>query len=950
MRPYTWMCRLIVGGLFVSSSLFAQTGRISVRVTDQASGDPIAGAEIAIEGSSGQMTPAGTTQSDGTYSAAASPGSYAVFISAIGYQARRVTGVTVSAGGTTTVDAVLVGLTIALDPVVITASRRQEKAIEAPASVSVIPTVEIIERPALTVTDHLKSLPGVDISQGGLVQSNVVGRGFNNIFSGALLTITDNRFASVPSLRVNVPVFYPGVNDDIERIEFVLGPGAALYGPNASNGVLSIITKSPLTSQGTTVFFESGFRAGSRGVTGASLDDPQAIVRGGLRHAGAVGDKFGYKISGEYLTGREWQSNDPAEPRTLTGQNCNPETGCRNFDLTKWALDARFDIRPSPESEIIASFGRTKAVDLIEYTGIGAAQGKNWHYDYAQVRARWKRLFVQAFQNRSNSGNSDLMVPPEGSFLLRDGNPVVDNSRVTAGQIQHGFLVGSRQDFIYGIDYAYTDARTQMTINGRNEIDDDIREIGGYIHSSTQLADQLELVAAIRVDDHSRLEDPVFSPRAALVVKPAPSHSIRFTYNRAFSTPSNNNLFLDIIANQAGPFNVRALGVPKEGFNFREGHCAAGGIDDLCMRLAPLAPGLPGDVLPAISVVPLAPGFTGWDIAVGAVLQSPQLAPLAPFFAGIPDPTPAQVGTQLRRLDATAGVWRDIAPSTVRDIGRMRPTITNALEIGYKGIIDDRFRLSVDGWFQRKEDFVGPLIIESPNVFLELSSTLAYLQATLQPALVAFAGQSPEQAAATTQAVAVAMAGVSGGSPATGMTGVPLGTIVPNSPLTDKPDIFLTYRNFGDVDLFGADVAFDYLFNDMWSIAGSFSVTSDDYFAAADVGGPTDIALNASKAKGSFTTRYRNIESGWSGEVRGRYVKGFPVNSGVYVSPTRPDGTLQPLDSYGLVDAQVVWRPTFANGFVVSLIVENILNERYATFIGVPQLGRLVMSKLQYSF
>jgi iron complex outermembrane receptor protein len=194
------------------------------------------------------------------------------------------------------------------------------------------------------------------------------------------------------------------------------------------------------------------------------------------------------------------------------------------------------------------------------------------------------------------------------------------------------------------------------------------------------------------------------------------------------------------------------------------------------------------------------------------------------------------------------------------------------------------------------------------------------------------------------------MAGLSGGTPEAGTTGVPLGTVVPDSPLSNTSDIFLTYRNFGDVDLWGADVAIDYLFNDKWSVAGSFSWVSDDFFAAADVGGPTDIALNASKAKGSFTTRFRDELAGWSGEIRGRYVKGFPVTSGVYVSPVRPDGTLKPLDSYGLLDAQVAWRPRFAPGAVFSIIVENALNENYSTFVGVPQLGRLVMTKLQYAF
>ena len=61
----------------------------------------------------------------------------------------------------------------------------------------------------------------------------------------------------------------------------------------------------------------------------------------------------------------------------------------------------------------------------------------------------------------------------------------------------------------------------------------------------------------------------------------------------------------------------------------------------------------------------------------------------------------------------------------------------------------------------------------------------------------------------------------------------PLATIVPDSPLTQDGDLFLTYRNFGDVNLWGADLAFDYLFTDQWSLGGTWSWVSDDFFSAA---------------------------------------------------------------------------------------------------------------------
>jgi iron complex outermembrane receptor protein len=147
------------------------------------------------------------------------------------------------------------------------------------------------------------------VQQGGIAQSNIVARGFNNAFYGSMLMLQDYRFAGVPSLRVNVPFLFTGTNEDIERMEVLLGPASALYGPNSANGVLHVITKSPFNSQGTTVSIDGGERS---------------ILRAGLRHAGATGEKFAYKLSGELMRGNDWEYRDPAEP--VTFGNFAPES------------------------------------------------------------------------------------------------------------------------------------------------------------------------------------------------------------------------------------------------------------------------------------------------------------------------------------------------------------------------------------------------------------------------------------------------------------------------------------------------------------------------------------------------------------------------------------------------------------------------------------------------
>src|SRR5690606_11418742 len=148
----------------------------------------------------------------------------------------------------------------------------------------------------------------------------------------------------------------------------------------------------------------------------------------------------------------------------------------------------------------------------IELTGLGAGQAEDWRYTYYQLRSNWRRAFAQVYLNTSDAGDT---------FLLRNGTPISDRSKLFVAQIQNGGDIwGGRQDFIYGIDYIRRLPEKEGTITGSHEDEAETTKFGGYLPSETALSPTFDQVLAGRVDTHSALPEAIFSPSAALVFKP----------------------------------------------------------------------------------------------------------------------------------------------------------------------------------------------------------------------------------------------------------------------------------------------------------------------------------------------------------------------------------------------------------------------------------------------
>ncbi len=183
---------------------------------------------------------------------------------------------------------------------VISVSKTAERLIDAPAAIYVLTNEEIMRSGATSVPEALREVPGVQVAQVNATGWAVSVRGFNSGLADKLLVLIDGREIYDPLFS---GVYWDVQNlmlEDIDRIEVVRGPGASLYGANAVNGVINIITKKSSETQGNLL-----------SVTAGSGD--HAIV--GERYGGTLGDNGSYRIYGKYT--------DLADGQTQSGRDAH---------------------------------------------------------------------------------------------------------------------------------------------------------------------------------------------------------------------------------------------------------------------------------------------------------------------------------------------------------------------------------------------------------------------------------------------------------------------------------------------------------------------------------------------------------------------------------------------------------------------------------------------------
>ena len=428
------------------------------------------------------------------------------------------------------------------EAVVVTASKVEQQLVNAPATVSVISSDVIASSPATNYAELLRSVPGMNITQTSARDFNINMRGATSTLSTGQLALIDGRSLYLDFFGFVAWDFLPINPNEVRQIEVIRGPASAVWGANALSGVVNFITKTPREMQGDS--FTMGVGTFGREVKDNGEGNGALWYFNGT-HAAAVNDRWSYKIS----AGALGQDALPRPQGTIANAQNTPYPSFANSGTRQPKFDTRVDYE-APEGAYRLSFsGGFAGTEGIIHTGIGPFD-MNRGTKLAYGSARWTKG-AQKFNLFTNilDGDANALL----SFDLQ-GRPILFNFNTRTFDAEYGNVtaIGTRNVLSYGGNLRYNQFDLSLAPRGDNR-----SEGGVYVQDEIFINDYLRWVVGARVDRFSVLEKPNFSPRTAIILKPAPDHAVRFSFNRAFSAPSLINNFLEAsIVNQ---LDLRAI-------------------------------------------------------------------------------------------------------------------------------------------------------------------------------------------------------------------------------------------------------------------------------------------------------------------------------------------------------------------------------------------------------
>lgn len=434
------------------------------------------------------------------------------------------------------------------EAVVVTASKKPEKRMEAPSTIEVLTEDDLSRSAATTFSGALAQVKGIDFANGGINLQKISTRGFSSSFNSRMLFMVDGRLSTLPGAGLPQGGLAPVSGLDIKSMELILGPAGALYGSNTTAGVLNILTKDP--------WDESGYSASVKG-------GQQSLINARIRFAQAYGP-WGWKLTGEYLDADEFDSDNVFD---LAGNNQTAAAyqvpgaleaalanglAYREQDLVEdyTTNSQKFELSGyyrGDYAKFTAMYGWSEN-DGFGVTNVGRNRIEDWEIEHVVLKANADHWFFQYTRTEEDAGDTyAIQSVPAGlaaglSFdQARTAALFVDKSKLDDYEFQVNGEIGALS-LVGGAVYREYDPSSEgsylddflLPDGSRNDISRD--ETGYYFQADWRgMQDKLRLVAAARYDDFSEF-DSQFSPKFGITYQ-AGAHLLRANYITSYRAP-----------------------------------------------------------------------------------------------------------------------------------------------------------------------------------------------------------------------------------------------------------------------------------------------------------------------------------------------------------------------------------------------------------------------------
>lgn len=387
-------------------------------------------------------------------------------------------------------------------------SKKSEKLSDAAAAIFVITDEDIRRSGATSIPEVLRMVPGLEVARIDANKWAITSRGFNSRFANMLLVLIDGRSVYTPLYSGVFWDLQDTLLEDVDRIEIIRGPGAALWGANAVNGVINIITKRAKDTQGGLV--SAGAGTEERGF-------------GGIRLGGKLSEDAYYRVYTKYF------NRDSAV-------DSSGEDTADDWDMLRGGF--RIDWQASDHDSL-------------------TLQGDIYNGDMGQtitvvsLTAPYTRTFDETSQK---SGGNTLLrwkhVFSESSELALQMYYDRTRFRETIGQedrdtfdldLQHQFPSGKWQEFIWGLGYRLTrDDITATFFASSDQNRRDVQIFSAFVQDAVSLSrDRLHFMLGSKFEynDYTGFE---IQPSARVLWTFHKRHSVWTSVSRAIRTPSRS--------------------------------------------------------------------------------------------------------------------------------------------------------------------------------------------------------------------------------------------------------------------------------------------------------------------------------------------------------------------------------------------------------------------------